>query len=191
MQRFIHITNSFKKEFHFTHPGMYTVFVYNISGTFQFSIESPGIDLMIFGLFTLKQNDTYKLETIQRHGAPSSTSNLLIKSIVADSAKFSYRGLIRIEKNAQKSHAYQKNQNLLISSDGFVDSRPYLEILANDVFCTHGSTTGTLDTQQLHYVQSRGLSPSEAEHLLLFGFAEEVIQRVKERVPQFTFRPSI
>jgi len=148
-----------------------------------FDIVTSGVELNIFGLYIGKNESEFKIDTFQNHKAPLSTSNLLIKGVFYDQSKLYYRGLIRIEKNAQKSHAYQKNQNLMLSKDCFVDSKPYLEILANDVFCTHGSTTGRLDQAQMFYTKSRGLNEKQAEQLLVEGFINEI--RSKKELSDF------
>ncbi|MCL4364499.1 SufD family Fe-S cluster assembly protein [Patescibacteria group bacterium] len=158
----------------FDKPGDYAVFFENLSGELVFDINASNVNLNIYGLYVGNKSDDFKVNTVQVHRAPSSTSNLLIKGVFYGSSKFYYRGLIRIEKDAQKSHAYQKNQNLTLSKDCFIDSRPYLEILANDVFCTHGSTTGRLDKEQMFYTKSRGLEEKEAEKLLVEGFIDEI-----------------
>lgn len=178
MSKKIKIT-SFEKEKRlvFGKPGDYDVFFENLSGDLVFDILSPNVNLNIYGVFVGKKSEEYSINTIQNHVAPNSTSNLLIKGVFYDRSKFYYRGLIRIEKDAQKSHAYQKNQNLLMSEDCFVDSKPYLEILANDVFCTHGSTTGRLDQEQLFYTKTRGLDSKSAERLLVQGFIDEIKKR--------------
>ncbi|MEK7177659.1 MAG: SufD family Fe-S cluster assembly protein, partial [Patescibacteria group bacterium] len=78
-----------------------------------------------------------------------------------------------------KSHAYQKNKNLILSSGVYVDSRPFLEILANDVFCTHGSTTGKINEESLFYLKSRGLNQKMAEELYISGFIQEIFDKIK------------
>ncbi len=163
----------------------YVVFFHNISGKLTFEITASGIELYIYGLFTGNNADEFHIETIQQHKAPGSLSDLLIKGVFDDNSKFVYQGLIRLEKEAQQSHAYQKNQNIIISPGVFVDSRPFLEILANDVFCTHGSTTGKLNKDQIFYAQSRGLSQKKAQELLIDGFVQEIYQKVQEKVPTF------
>jgi len=163
-----------EKKLVFNKPGDYTVYFENISGDLIFDILTPGVQLNIYGLYIGKADSEFKINTVQNHKAPSSTSNLLIKGVFYDSSKFYYRGLIKIEKNAQKSHAYQKNQNLMMSKNCFIDSKPYLEILANDVFCTHGSTTGRLNKEQIFYAKSRGLDEKQAEELLVEGFINEI-----------------
>lgn len=169
----------------FKESGNYVVFFHNLSGKFTFEINAEQVNLDIFGLFIGKESDQFKIETIQHHKAASSTSNLLIKGVFAGSSKFIYQGLIRLEKSAQKSHAYQKNQNVILSDKCFVDSRPFLEILANDVFCTHGSTTGRLNRDEIYYLKTRGLNQSEANKLLIDGFVNDIYQKIQYRVPSF------
>ena len=103
----------------------------------------------------------------------------MIKGVFDGSSRFIYQGLIKIEKSGQKSHAYQKNKNLILSSGVYVDSRPFLEILANDVFCTHGSTTGKINEESLFYLKSRGIDQKNAEQLYVSGFIQEVIDKIK------------
>jgi Fe-S cluster assembly protein SufD len=184
--QFINLNKNKIEKLVFNTAGQYVVFLHNLSGKFIFELTSAGAEVYIYGLFTGKDADKYKIETIQHHKAPSATSNLLIKGVFADESKFDYSGLIRIEKEGQNSHAYQKNQNLILSPGAFVQSKPYLEILANEVFCTHGSTTGKLNSEQVYYLMTRGLSESESKNLLVEGFITEVIDKVKERIPEFT-----
>jgi Fe-S cluster assembly protein SufD len=165
--------------------GQYVAFFHNRSGSLTFDLTESGIELYIYGLYTGKKGDQFNIETIQKHQAPGSLSDLFIKGVFADDSKFVYQGLIRLEKSAQQSHAYQKNQNLILSPDVFVDSRPFLEILANDVFCTHGSTTGKLNKEQIFYAISRGLSEEKAADMLVDGFINEIYNKVKEKVPSF------
>lgn len=169
----------------FNNPGQYVIFFHNISGKFTFELTAPGAEVEIYGLFTGKGAEKYKVETIQHHKAPSATSNLLIKGIFADESRFEYEGLIRIEKEGQGSHAYQKNQNLILSPQVFVQSKPNLEILANEVFCTHGSTTGKLNKDQIYYLMTRGISEYDSKNLLVEGFVNEVFDKVSAKVPNF------
>lgn len=180
MINFINLNKIKKDKIVIKKPGKYIVFFQNLSGKFIFELKAKGIDLDIYGLFIGKNSDIFKVETIQRHIAPESTSNLLIKGVFYDKSKFIYQGLIRLEKKAQKSHAYQKNQNIIMSEKCFVDSRPFLEILANDVFCTHGSTTGKLNENQLYYLKTRMLDQKAAENLLIDGFIEEIPGKIKQ-----------
>lgn len=185
MKTFITLNENSKKDLTFAEAGDYVVFFHNISGRLHFEIEAEGVNVYIYGLFTGKNADQFNIETIQHHKVGNSFSDLLIKGVFTDNSKLMYEGLIRIEKGAQQSHAYQKNQNLILSKDAFVDSRPFLEILANDVFCTHGSTTGKLNKEQIFYAQSRGLTTKQAEQLLVDGFINELYLKVQEKVPTF------
>lgn len=174
MQHTTHITKSQDKSFSYEQEGVYVVMLDNVSGTFAFNIKASGVKLSIFGLYTGTSNQLFQVHTIQHHHAPSATSNLLIKSVLYGKSQFNYQGLIRIEQHCNGSHAYQKNQNLLMSSESKVTSEPNLEILSHEVFCTHGSTTGKPDSNQLHYLHSRGLSYTDAEKLYVEGFLQEV-----------------
>lgn len=137
-------------------------------------------NVQILGIIIGSGKQQITLHTIQDHLQGENKSNLFIKSILFDEAKFSYQGLIKIAKDAQKSDAYQKNQNLLLSDKARVLTSPNLEILANDVRCTHGSTTGKLDEDQLSYLFSRGLDKKEATKLLLGGFFQEILSEIPD-----------
>jgi len=176
---FINLNRTGEKKLVFNKSGDYTVFFHNLSGEFDFNIKASGVNLDILGLFVGKKSDNFELKTNQYHIAPGSTSNLLIKGVFDEHSKFIYQGLIKIEKSGQKSHAYQKNKNLILSPDVYVDSRPFLEILANDVFCTHGSTTGKINEESLFYLKSRGLNQKIAEKLYVSGFIQEIIDKIK------------
>ncbi len=171
----------------FDKPGEYVIFMHNISGKFTFDIRARDVNLDIYGLYVGRSQDDFSVHTIQKHNAPASTSNLFIKGVFYDYSKFHYQGLIRIEKEAQKSHAYQRNQNIMVSPYAFIESRPYLEILANDVFCTHGSTTGRLNKEQIFYSESRGLDEGKAKELLINGFLNEITLKIKEKIPDFSY----
>lgn len=182
MTKFINLNKERKNKLSFDKPGSYIVFFHNLSGKYIFELKESGIEVEIYGLYTGKSEDTFKLETIQSHQAPESISNLLIKGVFEDKASFNYEGLIRIEKNAYKSSAYQKNQNLNLSNDVFVESKPYLEILNNDVVCSHGSTTGGLNKEEIFYLKSRGLNEKQAEEILVKGFINEIYEKIKNYV---------
>lgn len=163
----------------FNKSGDYLVYFSNLSGKYNLNIRASGVSLEINGIYIGGKTDNFMLQTSQNHLAPKSKSNLLIKGVFYDQAKFNYQGLIRIEKQAQQSHAYQKNQNILMSDHCFISSRPDLEILTNDVFCTHGSTTGQLDEDQLLLLQMRGLSKKQAQACLIDGFVSEIVDKIR------------
>lgn len=177
---FIHLTGKKNNTLVFKKPGKYIVFFQNLSGELNFEIKASKADVDIYGLYTGKNDDNFIIKTKQHHVAPNAKSNLLIKGIFNDNSSFHYEGLIKIEKKAQKSHAYQKNQNIILSDGVFVRSEPFLEILANEVFCTHGSTTGKLNEDSIYYLTTRGLQKKEARRLLLNGFMQDIYQRLSK-----------
>ena len=116
--------------------------------------------------------------TLQTHIATRTTSNLLYKNALLDTAKTIFSGLIIVEPDAQKTDAYQKNRNLLLSDAAEAHSLPGLEIQANDVKCSHGSTSARLDAEQAFYLQARGIPPAAARRLLVAAFFEEVLNQL-------------
>lgn len=149
-------------------------------GEVRVRIEGAGANVQILGMIIGSKKQTIRLYTEQLHEKPASVSDLLIKSVLFDQSKLQYQGLIKIAPQAQQSNAYQKNQNLLLSPSAWADSRPMLEILANDVRCTHGATIGTLDEEQLYYLSSRGIDRATASHLIVKGFFSVVLERIPD-----------
>ena len=113
------------------------------------------------------------------HAFPDCTSNQLFKGVLDDMATGAFNGRIYVHKDAQGTSAYQKNNNILLTDDARMDTKPQLEIYADDVKCSHGATVGQLDDDALFYLQSRGISKREARLMLMFAFTHEVIQNVK------------
>lgn len=183
MSTFINLNEKPKEKLKFTKAGKYVIFFHNYSGKVTVELAASDIEVDIFGLYIGKNQDAFKIETVQHHNAPRSWSNLLIKGVFDDESRLDYQGLIRIEKTGQQSHAYQKNQNIILSNKTYVESKPFLEILANDVFCTHGSTTGKLNAEQLFYVRSRGFNQKAAQALLVEGFVNEIFEQVQKKQP--------
>ena len=121
-------------------------------------------------------------DTYQEHAAPHTTSDFVFRGALRDEATAVWRGMIHVEPEAQGTDAYQENRNLLLSRKAHANSAPGLEILANDVRCSHGATVGQVDRDQLFYLMSRGLSANEAERLIVRGFFAEALDRI-EREP--------
>jgi Fe-S cluster assembly protein SufD len=117
--------------------------------------------------------------TFQDHVSPNTFSDLLYKNALSDESRTIFAGMIRVEPHAQGVDAYQSNRNLLLDGTAEANALPGLEILANDVRCTHGATTGQVEEEQMFYLESRGLKPLIAKQLLVFGFFEEVLNRLK------------
>lgn len=116
--------------------------------------------------------------TLQTHVAPNSRSDLLFKNTLMDKARTIFSGLIIVEEDAQQTDAYQTNNNLMLSEDAEANSLPGLEIKANDVKCSHGATTGRIDESELFYFLARGIPRKTAQELMIFGYADEIIQKL-------------
>ena len=116
--------------------------------------------------------------TLQHHEAPACRSDLLYKSALQDASRTVWRGMIKVDRVAQQTDGYQRNDNLMLARDARADSIPGLEIEADDVRCSHGSTTGRVDEQQLFYCRSRGLTREEAVRMIVTGFFQQVFDRI-------------
>jgi Fe-S cluster assembly protein SufD len=144
----------------------------------QNDLAGPGATSRVTGAYFADGTQHLDYDTFQEHMAPSTTSDFAFKGALRDKARTVWRGMIRVEEGAQKTNAYQENRNLLLSKTAHADSIPGLEILANDVRCTHGATLGQVDREQLFYLMTRGLSRAEAERLIVRGFFQDVLDRV-------------
>ena len=118
--------------------------------------------------------------TLQDHLEPHTTSDLLYKNALTDASKTIFAGLIRVQPGAQHTDAYQKVRNLMLSDDAEADSMPGLEILADEVRCTHGATSGHVDAEEMFYLLSRGIDPQTAQELIVHGFLHEVLERLPD-----------
>ena len=124
----------------------------------QNDLAGQGATSRVTGAYFADGEQHLDYDTFQEHIAPHTTSDFAFKGALRDQATTVWRGMIRVEQEAQKTNAYQENRNLLLSKEAHADSIPGLEILANDVRCTHGATLGQVDREQLFYLMSRGLS---------------------------------
>jgi Fe-S cluster assembly protein SufD len=123
-----------------------------------------------------KQHLSY--HTLQHHEAPACKSDLLYKGALQDQSRLVWRGMIKVNPDAQKTDGYQRNDNLMLSDHARADSIPGLEIQADDVRCTHGATTGRVDDEMLFYAQCRGLTRKEAIRMVVAGFFQQVFDRI-------------
>ncbi|HEY2713398.1 MAG TPA: Fe-S cluster assembly protein SufD [Chthoniobacterales bacterium] len=124
----------------------------------------------------------FDARTLQDHGSPHTASDLLFKNALSDRARTTFGGLIRVEPQAHFTDAYQKVRNLLLSDDAEANSMPGLEILADNVRCTHGATSGQIDEDEMFYLLARGIPAPLARHLLVGGFLNEVLERLPDRI---------
>jgi Fe-S cluster assembly protein SufD len=145
----------------------------------QNDLAGPGATSRVTGAYFTDGDQHLDYDTFQEHMAPNTTSDFAFKGALRDHSTAVWRGMIRVEPNAQKTNAYQENRNLMLSPTTHAVPIPGLEIMANDVRCTHGATVGRVDREQLFYLMARGLSRSEAERLIVRGFFEDVLARVE------------
>jgi Fe-S cluster assembly protein SufD len=141
-------------------------------------LRGQGSNTRQVALYFAGGTQMHDFRTLQEHAAPRTTSDLLFKGAVQDTAKSVYTGLIKIHNNAKGSVAYQTNRNLTLSHGAWAESVPNLEIETNDVKCSHASTVGPIDEDQLFYLESRGVNPDVAQRLVVLGFFDEVLAQL-------------
>jgi Fe-S cluster assembly protein SufD len=145
----------------------------------QNDLTGPGATSRVTGAYFADAKQHLDYDTYQLHAAPNTTSDFAFKGALRDEATAVWRGMIRVEEDAQRTNAYQENRNLMLSPTTHAVPIPGLEILANDVRCTHGATVGQVDREQLFYLMARGLSRGEAERLIVRGFFSDVLDRIE------------
>ncbi len=145
----------------------------------QVTIEGAGAHVKLYSLTVAEKRQEFDQRTLQTHNAPNAVSDLLYKNALLDRSRTIFSGLIRVAEGAQQTDAYQTNRNLLLDPTADANALPGLEILANDVKCSHGATTGNVDEDELFYMMSRGIDRRTAMQLLVFGFFEEIIEKVE------------
>ena len=145
------------------------------------SINSSDINFNIKGLYLAKTNQHHDITTLMQHKHPQSKSNQHIKGILQKESSGVYQGKIIVSQDAQKTDAFQFNQNLLLSEKAEANMKPELEIYADDVKCSHGATTGELDEEMLFYLRSRGLNKNKAKKILIEGFVNELFDSIENK----------
>ncbi len=142
-------------------------------------LDGEGVESVLNGLYIASHNQHVDNHTVIDHAKPHCHSNELYKGVLDNKAKAVFSGKIHVRQIAQKTDAVQSNQNLLLSENAIVDTKPQLEIFAVDVKCTHGGTVGQIDEEGVFYLQSRGLSKDQARNMMIQAFAGEVTHKVK------------
>lgn len=142
---------------------------------YKISLTQENAEASLYGVFSLEGASEAHAHVTVEHQAENCQSRQLFKNVLNDTAKSSFEGKILVRKEAQKTNAYQLNQNLLLGKGAFSYSKPNLEIFADDVKASHGSTTGSVDPNHLFYLTSRGLSKKEAKNLLVQGFIQDIL----------------
>ncbi len=142
------------------------------------SLVGPGANSQVNGVLFTQDQQQLTYNTFQHHQAPHCRSDFLYKAALQDKSRTVWRGMIGVDPDAQKTDGYQRNDNLLLSDEARADSIPGLEILADDVRCTHGSTSGKVDEELIFYAQSRGFTRKEAVRMIVTGFFQQIFDRI-------------
>jgi len=142
------------------------------------TLNGPHSETNLYGLFLSDDKQHVANYILVDHASPNCTSNQLFKGILDDDATGSFNGKILVRKDSQKTQAYQKNNNILLSTAARMNTKPHLEIYADDVKCSHGATVGQLDMEAMFYLRSRGIGEKESRHLLMYAFANEIVSKI-------------
>jgi Fe-S cluster assembly protein SufD len=175
-----HITNTFYHQEENSTVTSNTISLHGglIRNNFFARLDGKACESNHYGLFMGDDNQHIANFTYIHHAMPNCISNQLFKGILDENATGAFNGKIYVNKDAQKTLAYQKNNNLLLSSTARMNSKPHLEIYADDVKCSHGATVGSIDAEAMFYLRSRGISEKEARQLLMYAFAYEIINKI-------------
>jgi Fe-S cluster assembly protein SufD len=141
-------------------------------------LNGRGADAHVNGLYLADKKQHVDNRVFVEHAVPDCTSNELFKGILDDEASAVFNGHVLVQRDAQRTNAYQVNRNILLTDKATVNTRPFLEIYADDVKCSHGATVGQLDNEALFYLRSRGICMASARLLLMYAFAAEVINKM-------------
>lgn len=142
-------------------------------------MDHEGAETSVDGLYMVSANQHTDTHSVIDHKQPHCSSHQLYKGILDDNGRAVFNGKIFVREGAQKTDAIQTNKNLLLSDKARVDTKPQLEIFADDVKCAHGAAVGQIDPEELFYLETRGIGPELGRNLLTYGFAEEVIAKIK------------
>jgi Fe-S cluster assembly protein SufD len=163
---------------------VFSTHTFTLSGVFvrnnlTIVLDGEHIESHLNGLYLTRENQVVDNHTLVDHRKPNCNSNELYKGIIEDRSIATFNGKIFVRKDAQKTNAFQSNKNILLSDDGTINTKPQLEIYADDVKCSHGTSTGKLDEDKIFYLRARGLSEASAKKLLMHAFASEVVDTIK------------
>lgn len=163
---------------------VFTTHTFTLSGllvrnNLNMVLDDEFIESHLNGLYLTSGNQVVDNHTLVDHRKPNCNSNELYKGIIEEKSSATFNGKIYVRKDAQKTNAFQSNKNILLSDDGTINTKPQLEIYADDVKCSHGTSTGKLDEDKIFYLRARGLSEASAKKLLMHAFASEVVDTIK------------
>ena len=144
----------------------------------EINLNKDNSSCSIYSALNLTEDQHQEIKTRINHNAPNCKSYQKIKNVLNDESKGVYQGKIFVEKIAQKTDAYQLSKALITNDDAEFDAKPELEIYADDVKCSHGSTSGSIDSEAVHYLMTRGIPKKEAVKLLINGFLNEILEKI-------------
>jgi len=150
------------------------------------TLNGPHSSADIYGLYLMDRYQHVDNQVYINHVAPQCESRELFKGVLDDHASGVFNGHIKVHRDAQQTNAFQTNKNILLTDKASIDTKPFLEIYADDVKCSHGATIGQLDAEALFYIRSRGISESNAKILLMYAFAADVINKIS--IPELRLR---
>ena len=172
-------TNSVQKKQSVFSTNTFTLSGSLVRNNLTMVLDGEFIESHLNGLYLTNGNQIVDNHTLVDHQKPNCNSNELYKGIIEDKSSATFNGKIFVRKDAQKTNAFQSNKNILLSDDGAINTKPQLEIYADDVKCSHGTSTGKLDADKIFYLRARGLSETSAKKLLMHAFASEVVDTIK------------
>ncbi len=201
--RYVQLQNWNQKTFHFAHQSGRV----ETDGSLQWTVgglgarvahlhqdvhlDGRGAEGQVNGVTFATDRQTISYYTQQTHHAPDTRSDLLYREVLRDRSRVVWRGMIKVDKGAQKTDGYQKSDALMLSSSARCDSIPGLEIEADDVRCTHGATAGQVDAEQIFYAMARGLTRFEAMHMIVEGFFHQVYDRIPVQIVRETLSQTV
>jgi len=150
----------------------------DIRNTYHVDLDGEGAETQVHGLYLIDKTQHVENRLKVNHNVPHCTSSEKFKGILDDEATAIFNGHVYVAKNAQKTDAQQNNSNILLTSKAKINSQPFLEIYADDVKCSHGTSTGQLDQEAMFYMRQRGISKANARILLMYAFAAEVSNHI-------------
>jgi Fe-S cluster assembly protein SufD len=181
--KFLDITEDKKTVYTLKEQEQCVFFLWNRGDNLVFELTGKGAAAHIFAFFSLDQEDKKTLSILQHHQAPETTSHVTVKSVLRGQAECFYDGTIRIDAGAVSADASQESRTLLLSQNAKTTAKPTLEILEHDVRCHHAATVSPLNQEALFLAQSRGLSKTQAEKLLVQGFLNASLQKMSTLLP--------
>lgn len=175
----VNTTQAVQKKYSVFSTNNFTLSGSLIRNNLNIVLDDEFVETHLNGLYLTKGTQVLDNHTLVDHRKPNCNSNELYKGIIEDKSVATFNGKIYVRKDAQKTNAFQSNKNILLSDDGTINTKPQLEIYADDVKCSHGTSTGKLDEDKIFYLRARGLSEASAKKLLMHAFASEVVDSIK------------